>query len=181
MNAGLRRAIGAVAILLDPGLEASGDVVTPLVRALDDPGVAVAGPWGSVTADLRHWEDAPPGDVDAIDIAAMAFRRDDFAARGPLDERLRTERHLGTWWSLVLRDEGDGAESRRAVRLDGLPIVAGRPTGPRADDTDAAGTDEPEPERARLERRDAYRIADRFAGREDLLAAARTRRRPMGA
>jgi cysteinyl-tRNA synthetase len=182
-NAGLRRSTGAVAILLDPALEVSGDIVTPLVRALDDPSVAVAGPWGSVSDDLRHWQEAPPGDVEAIDLAAMAFRRDDLAARGPLDERLRTERYLGIWWSLALRDEGEGAVSRRAVRLAGLPLLrASRPDdGAVGAAPDQRAADAAAGELARLERRDAYRIADRFAGREDLLLAARTRQRPAEA
>jgi len=35
------------------------------------------------SADLRHFEAAPAGDVDAIEGYCLAFRRDDFAARGP--------------------------------------------------------------------------------------------------
>ena len=46
---------------------------------------------------------------------AMAFRRADAAARGPLDERFRFYRNLDIWWSLVLRDEGEGEPPRRAV------------------------------------------------------------------
>ena len=100
-------------ILLDTSVEPTGDVVTPLVRALDDPTVAVAGGWGIVSTDLRKFEDAPAGDVDAIEGYLMAFRRADAAARGPLDERFRFYRNLDIWWSLVLRDEGEG--SRRAA------------------------------------------------------------------
>ena len=62
----------------------------------------------------------------------MAFRRADAADRGPLDERFRFYRNLDIWWSLVLRDEGEGEPPRRAVAVDGLPadratsIAAGR-------------------------------------------------------
>ena len=66
LMAGLRRALGKVAILLDPGIELTGDAITPLVDALDDPSVAVAGPWGRVSSDLRRWEPAVAGDVAAI-------------------------------------------------------------------------------------------------------------------
>ena len=77
--------------------------------------MAVAGGWGIVSGDLRKFEDAPAGDVDAIEGYAQAFRRADFAARGPLDERFRFYRNLDIWWSLVLRDEGRG-RGRRAGR-----------------------------------------------------------------
>jgi hypothetical protein len=167
VNAGLRRAIGAVVILLDPSSELNGDALTPMVRALDDPSVAVAGPWGSVSTDLRRWHEAPPGDADTIDAALMAFRRADVEARGPLDERLTTDRHLGTWWSLVLRDEGNDEEPRRAVRLDGLPVD--RPD--RSKDPTAVSDDQ-----ARREKRDFYRIIDRFGRRRDLLVANRVAR-----
>src|SRR3954466_1687651 len=45
-NIGLRRASGPVGVLMDPSVEPTGDVITPLVEALGDPAVAVAGPWG---------------------------------------------------------------------------------------------------------------------------------------
>ena len=71
---------GPVVILLDTSVEPTGDIVTPLVRALDDPTVAVAGGWGIVSADLRHFEEAPAGDVDAIEGYCQAFRRADYAS-----------------------------------------------------------------------------------------------------
>ena len=37
--------------------------------------------------------------------------------RGPLDERFRFYRNLDIWWSLVLRDQGEDAPPRRAVRI----------------------------------------------------------------
>ena len=69
INAGVRRANGPVVILLDTSVEPTGDFVTPLAAALDDPAVAVAGAWGIVSVDLRHFEEAPAGDVDAADHA----------------------------------------------------------------------------------------------------------------
>ena len=98
--------------------------MTPLARALDDATVAVAGGWGITSTDLRKFEDAPAGDVDAIEGYLTAFRRADAAARGPLDERFRFYRNLDIWWSLVLRDEGEDEPPRRAVSLDGLPPCA---------------------------------------------------------
>jgi hypothetical protein len=162
-NIGIRRAAAPVVILLDTSVEPTGDIVTPLVRALDDPTVAVAGGWGIVSADLRRFEDAPPGDVDAIEGYCQAFRREDFVARGPLDERFRYYRNLDIWWSLVLRDGGEGERPRRAVRLAGLP----------AERHDHRGwTSLPDAERDRQSKRNFYRIIERFGARRDLLVSA---------
>jgi len=160
LNAGVRRAEGPVVILLDTSIEPTGDFVTPLAEALDDPTVAVAGGWGIVSADLRRFEDAPPGDVDAIEAYALAFRRSDFAERGPLDERFRFYRNLDIWWSLVLRDQGEGNAPRRAVALADLPLAKHEHRG-YSSLTPA--------ERDRQSKRNFYRIIDRFGARRDLL------------
>lgn len=161
-NGGIRRAVAPVVVLLDPDLEPTGDVVGPLIAALADPTVAVAGGWGSVTGDLRRDDRMVAGDVDAVGGACLAFRRADYVARGPLDERFRGHRYLGIWWSLVLRDEGTERPPRRAVHVPGLPLVG-------------AGTDdaaEMTGGRDREARRDFYRIIGRFGARRDLLTRA---------
>jgi hypothetical protein len=158
INIGVRRASGPVVIVLDTSLEPTGDVVTPLVRALDDATVGVAGGFGIASADLRSFEDAPAGDVTAIEGYAIAFRRTDAAARGPLDERFRFYRNLDIWWSLVLRDEGEGAAPRRAVAVD-IPATRHEHRG---------WASLPEAERERLSKRNFYRIIDRFGHRRDL-------------
>jgi hypothetical protein len=160
LNAGVRRAEGPVVILLDTSIEPTGDFVTPLAEALDDPTVAVAGGWGIVSADLRRFEDAPPGDVDAIEAYALAFRRSDFAERGPLDERFRFYRNLDIWWSLVLRDQGEGNAPRRAVALADLPLAKHEHRG---------YTSLTPEERDRQSKRNFYRVIDRFGSRRDLL------------
>ncbi len=162
-NGGIRRATGEMVVLLDTSLEPEGDFLAPLRDALVDPTVAVAGGWGIVSDDLRRFEDAPPGDVDAIEGYCQAFRRSDAAERGPLDERFRFYRNLDIWWSLVLRDEGPERPPRRAVRLV-LPLARHEHRG---------YTSLPEDERERLSRRNFYRILDRFRGRSDLLIASR--------
>ena len=159
VNIGIRRATAPVVVLLDASVEPTGDLVTPLVHALDDETVAVAGGWGVVSDDLRRFRDAPSGDVDAVEGYAMAFRRDDANARGPLDERFRFYRNLDLWWSLVLRDEGEEDPPRRAVAVE-LPAVRHAHRGWSS--LDAA-------ERDRLSKRNFYRIIDRFGGRRDLL------------
>jgi hypothetical protein len=158
-NIGLRRAVGPVAILLDTSVEPTGDFVTPLVRALDDPTVAVVGGWGIVSSDLRRFEDAPPGDVDAIEGYCQAFRRADAASHGPLDEHFRFYRNLDIWWSLVLRDSGQDQPPRRAVSLADLPLLRHEHRG---------YTSLPEAERDRQSKRNFYRILDRFRDRRDL-------------
>jgi hypothetical protein len=160
LNAGVRRALGPVVILLDSSVEPTGDFVTRLAVVLDDPAVALAGGWGIVSTDLRRFEDAPPGEVDAIEAYCLAFRREDFAARGPFDERFRFYRNLDIWWSLVLRDEGEGTAPRRAVALAGLPLT-------RHEHRGYAGL-APD-ERDRQSKRNFYRIIDRFGSRRDLL------------
>lgn len=159
-NAAIRRATGGVVILLDTSIEPTGDLVTPLVEALADPSVAVAGGWGVTSGDLRQFAEAPPGDVDAIEGYALAFRRSEFADRGPLDERFRFYRNLDIWWSLVLRDAGEGEAPRRAVRVADLPAERHEHRG---------WTSLPDAERDRQSKRNFYRIIDRFGWRRDLL------------
>jgi hypothetical protein len=167
-NIGFRRAAAPVVILLDTSLEPTGDFLTPLVRALDDQRVAVVGGWGITSTDLRTFEDAPAGDVDAIEGYVQAFRRSDAAALGPLDERFRFYRNLDIWWSLVLRDGGeDDDEPRRAVSIGGLPLERREHRG---------WTSLPDEERDRQSKRNFYRIIDRFGSRRDLLVANRTDR-----
>jgi hypothetical protein len=160
INVGLRRVTGPIAILLDSCTNPTGDFVTPLIRALDDATIAIAGPWGAVSADLRHFAVAQAGDVVAIDGACQAFRRADYVERGPLDERFTHHSYLDIWWSLVLRDRGEVKPPGRAVSLDGLPIVRHE---------QGAGDDLADVERERLVKRNFYRFLDRFGARRDLL------------
>jgi cysteinyl-tRNA synthetase len=164
LNAGLRRATGPVVIVLDTSVEPTGDIVGPLVRALDDMTVGVSGGWGVVSDNLRQFRDAPAGDVDAIEGYALAYRREDAAARGPLDEHFRFYRNLDIWWSLVLRDEGEDRQPRRAVAVD-LPAIRHEHRG---------WASVPEAERERLSKRNFYRIIDRFGWRLDLARPAIT-------
>jgi hypothetical protein len=145
-------------IVLDTSVEPTGDIVSPLVGALDDPTVGVSGGFGIVSSDLRSFEAAPAGDVTAVEGYAIAFRRSDAATRGPLDERFRFYRNLDIWWSLVLRDEGEEAAPRRALAVD-IPAT-------RHEHRDWIET--PELDRARLSKRNFYRIIDRFGHRRDL-------------
>ena len=159
-NVGIRRSGAPIVVILDGSVEPTGDIVSPLAAALDDPTIGVAGGFGIFSDDLRKFEDGPPGDVTAIEGYAIAFRRSDAAERGPIDERFRFYRNLDIWWSLVLRDEGEGSPARRAVAV---PIPATR-------HEHRGWTALPEAERDRLSKRNFYRIIDRFGWRRDLAA-----------
>lgn len=163
LNAGIRRASGEIVVLLDPSIRPTGDIVSPLAEALRDPTVAIAGPFGLSSADLRRFEEVVPTDrpvgVAAIQGYCMAFRRADYIDRGPLDEGFRFYRNLDIWWSLALRDAGEGATPGRAVAVPNLPLERGEPW---------AWTSTPEAERDRLSRRNFYRVLDRFRTRLDL-------------
>ena len=187
LNIGIRRARAAIVVVLDASVLPQGDVVTPLVEALVDPGVAVAGPFGLRSADLRRFDEttaanaatnaaataranaapkaapgAPAQSAAAIQGYLMAFRRADAAARGPLDEAFRFYRNLDIWWSLVLRDEGEDAAPRRAAVVAGLPLERGEPR---------AWVTTPPAVRDRLSKRNFYRILDRFRTRRDLASS----------
>lgn len=160
LNAGALRAAGRVVLLIDSSVEITGDVVGPLVASLDDPGVAIAGPFGLVSADLRRFEETTaPGPAAAIEGYLQAFRRDDVRDRGPFDEAFRFYRNLDIWWSLVLRDGGANGPAREARVVAGLPVVrhghmAWSKTSPA--------------ERDRLSKRNFYRLLERFRDRTDL-------------
>ena len=166
LNLGIRRARAPIVVLLDASVLPTGDVVSPLVASLDDPTVAVAGPIGLVSTDLRRFEELAAG-AKALDAAAiqgylMAFRRSDATDRGPLDEAFRFYRNLDIWWSLVLRDEGEGHPPRRAVVVPGVPLTQRDPW---------ARTSMRPADRDRLSKRNFYRLLDRFRARSDLAVA----------
>ena len=169
LNAGIRCSTAPVVIIVDTSIEPEGDLPGAVVAALEDPTVAVAGPFGIVSDDLRHFAEAPDDqtDVDVIEGYALGFRRADFVARGPLDERFEFYRNLDVWWSLGLRDYGehdaDDAAPRRAVRVTSVPIARHAHRG-------AAGVTEAK--RDKLAKKNFYRVLKIFATRRDLLVNA---------
>jgi len=138
---------------LDRALAALGRTVpagTQLVVVADAPDAAQAD---------RLPVSAPPGDAAAIEGYLLAVGRADAAAAGPLDEGFRFYRNLDIWWSLVLRDRGEGMPPRRAAVVAGLPLLRHEHRG---------WTSVPEAERDRLSKRNFYRFLDRFRDRLDL-------------
>jgi GT2 family glycosyltransferase len=156
VNAGIEAAAGEVVILFDPGVELDGDAVSPLLDALSDPAVAIAGPFGlRGKGTLKEFEASPGPDVDAIEGYCMAFRRADAIAVEGFDSRFRFYRIADVEFSFRLRARGG-----RAAVLTGLPVVKHEHRLWEAT--------EPQ-ERERLSKRNMYRFLDRWRDRDDLL------------
>ncbi|MDQ3945318.1 MAG: hypothetical protein M3357_09260 [Actinomycetota bacterium] len=153
-NAALPQVEAEVVAFVDTSLELTGDLLGVLVAALDDPTVAVAGPYGLVSADLREYEERTEGDVVAVQSYCLAARRADVVAVGGFRESFAFYRNADIDLSLRLRTLGP--ELRRAVAVGAEHC---RRHAHRAwEETD------PE-ERDRLSRKNMRRILDRFAGR----------------
>ncbi|HKC19704.1 MAG TPA: glycosyltransferase [Candidatus Dormibacteraeota bacterium] len=156
VNAGIDAAAGTVIVLFDPGVELKGDAITPLVHALSDPAVAVAGPFGlRGKGTLKEFEESSGPDVDAIEGYCMAFRRDDAVAVEGFDSKFRFYRMADVDFSFRLRDRGG-----RAVVVPDLPVE--RHEHRLWEATEPV-------ERERLSKRNTYRFLDRWRNREDLL------------
>lgn len=156
VNAGIEAAAGEVCVLFDTGLELTGDAISPLISALSDPTVVVAGPFGiRGKGTLKEFEEDSGPDVDAIEGYCMAFRRADAQAVQGFDPKFRFYRIADIDFSFRLRERGG-----RAVVLAGLPLT-------RHEHRMWEAT--PPPERDRLSRRNFYRFLERWGKREDLL------------
>ena len=153
-NAGLKRTRGRTVVVADGSVEPTGDVLGPLEAALDDPRVGVVGPFGIVTNDLRTFDEAPGGEVDAIEGYLMALRRETLLEAGLFDERFRWYRTADIEYSFRVKDL-----DRRAVVVD-VPV--------RRHPHRMWFETSPE-DRARWSKRNFYRFLDRFRDRWDLL------------
>lgn len=155
VNVGMRRARGGLIVLLDTSLEPTGDWATPLRAAFDDPAVGLAGGWGVRSHDGRQFEDAPAGEVDAVEGYCLAVRRETLRTAGPFDQKFRWYRNADLDFSFQVRDAG-----WRAVRTPALPFARHEHRGYTAFD---------EVERTRLSKRNFYRFLRRWGDRRDLL------------
>ena len=152
---GLTRSRGEVTVLIDTSLEPAGDWSTPLLAAFENPTVGIAGGWGVTSEDARQFEDAPPGEVDAVEGYCLAVRRDALRQVGGFDRRFRFYRNADLDFSFAIRDAG-----WRAVRTPPLPFERHEHRG---------WTALPDGERDRLSKRNFYRFLDRWGDRPDLL------------
>lgn len=152
---GLSRSRGEVTVLIDTSLEPAGDWSAPLLAAFDDPRVGIAGGWGVTSADARQFEDAPPGEVDAIEGYCLAVRREALRQVGGFDRRFRFYRNADLDFSFAVREAG-----WRAVRTPPLAFERHEHRG---------WSSLPDGERDRLSKRNFYRFLDRWGERRDLL------------
>ena len=146
--------VASVHVLMDVSTVLVGDAVTPLLAALDDPGVAAA-VWRGVNVKdgWTEFVDAGPGDVEALLGYLIAVRRT-AALAVPLPAKARFYRNADIEWSFLLRD----AEAGRLVAVD-LPVRQDQHRGYH--DSDPAYRDK--------ESKHTYdRFLQRFRGREDL-------------
>jgi cysteinyl-tRNA synthetase len=124
-NLGLRASRGTYVALLDPSVELMGETWPHLIALLADPGVGGVGPFGLVTADMRHFyeaqEDRAPIEVDALQNYLMVLRRADVGRIGPLDEHFRFYRILDLDLSYALR-----ARIGRLLNVGDVPVVRHR-------------------------------------------------------
>jgi GT2 family glycosyltransferase len=155
VNLGLRRSRAEVTVLLDTSLEPTGDFVEALVGAFEDPAVGLAGPWGVSSADGRQFEEAPPGEVDAIEAYCLAVRRAVLRDVGLFDRHFRYYRNADLDFSFAARAAG-----WRALRMPPLPLQ-------RHDHRGYASL--PAEERDRVSRRNFYRFLKHWGDRRDLL------------
>jgi cysteinyl-tRNA synthetase len=124
-NLGLRASHGASVALMDPSIELVGSPWSRLLDALEDPSVGGVGPFGLVTADMRHFHEVEPADglleVDALQNYLMVVRRTDLRRIGPLDEHYRFYRILDLDLSYAIRERAG-----RLLSVSGLPLVRHR-------------------------------------------------------
>ena len=152
---GMRRSRGEVTALLDTSVEPTGDFLTPLLEAFDDLSVGIAGGWGVTSGDGRSFEEAAPGEVDAVEGYCLAVRRDALRAVGGFDRRFRFYRNADLDFSFAVRAAG-----WRAMRTQPLPLERHEHRG---------WTSLPDAERDRLSKRNFYRFLEHWGERDDLL------------
>jgi hypothetical protein len=114
MNLAMGQALGHVLVWLDPHVEATGDLLSPLLAALAEPGAGLAGGWGVTTTTMLEFEADDGPEVDAIEGYLLAVPRA-LAARVGVDPKDRYYRNADLDYSF-------------AVRALGYPAVRGTPS-----------------------------------------------------
>jgi GT2 family glycosyltransferase len=158
-NLGLKQSRGRFLLQLDPSLELTGDIFTPLAHQLEQEGIGLTGLHGLRTENLRHFEEKEQEDeneeVEAITGSCLAFRRVLLQKTGLFDERYRFPFYMDIDFNFAARASGV-----RAIVTRDLPLVH------HPSQTDISLSDA---ERSRLTRRNFYRFLDKWGDREDLL------------
>ena len=167
MNLGMGQSLGRVLVWLDPHVEATGDLLGPLLAALAQPGAGLAGGWGVTTTSMLEFEADDGPEVDAIEGYLLAVPRA-LAARVGVDPKDRYYRNADLDYSFAVRALGSPTnrgtptgfpEPLRATRVD-VPAARHRHRG--FHDTDPG-------ERDRASRKNYDRFLGRWKSRTDLL------------
>ncbi|HEX7734567.1 MAG TPA: glycosyltransferase [Ktedonobacteraceae bacterium] len=160
-NLGLKQSRGRFILQLDPSLELTGDIFTPLAQQFEQAEVAITGLHGLRTDDLRHFEErakdeeSENDEVEAITGSCLAFRRKLLKKVGLYDEGYRFPFYMDIDFSFAARDSG-----ARALVTRDLPVIH-HPAQAMVSLSDA--------ERSRLTKRNFYRFLEKWGDREDLL------------
>ena len=140
-------------VWLDPHVEATGDLLSPLLAALDQPGAGLAGGWGVTTTSMLEFEADDGPEVDAIEGYLLAVPRA-LAARVRVDPADRYYRNADLDYCFAVRALGYGAlDGGAGDPAPALRLPRHRPTG--------AGP--------RSSRKNYDRFLGRWKGRTDLL------------
>ena len=105
-NAGIRQARGRIVVVADTSVEPVDDVLGPTAEILDDPAVGMTGHWGLLSADLRSFEEATEGEVDALQAYWLAFRRSDVRPELLFDPKFTFYRNADIDFALRWRAAG---------------------------------------------------------------------------
>lgn len=154
-NIGLKQSRGTFILLLDSGVELTGDVFTPLARLLADSSIGITGFKGLITEDLRHFEESSTLEVEAIEGSCMAFRRKLLKKIGLFDQRFRFPYYMDIDFNFAVRNSG-----AQAIVTPDLPVIS----HPRLLDVQLSDA-----ERTRLTKRNFYRFLEKWGHRDDLL------------
>ena len=154
-NIGLKQSRGRYILLLDSKIELIGDVFTPLAKTLEGSNIGITGMRGLCTDDLRHFEESPQLEVEAVDAQCLAFRRRLLKNVGLFDERYRFPYYMDIDFNFAVRDSGAGV-----VVTPDLPLIC----HPVVQDGKLSDV-----ERTRLTRRNFYRFLEKWGHRDDLL------------
>ena len=104
VEAGLRSSSGRVVVVLDAHLVPTGEVVGPLVAALADPAVAVAGSRGLDSVDLHRFTATDAKRPVTIGAGCYGLRREEALACGPVDGAAAARRERrGLAWAVPAR------------------------------------------------------------------------------
>jgi glycosyltransferase involved in cell wall biosynthesis len=161
MDLGMSQAGGRVLVWLDPHVEATGDVLAPLVGALAEPDAGVAGGWGVVSHSMLDFEADDGPQVDAIEGYLLAVPRA-LAARVQLDPGHRYYRNADLDYSFAVRDLGRSGGSPGPLRALRVAVPASRHRHRAYHETDPV-------ERDRASKRNYDRFLGRWKARTDLL------------